>query len=101
MGLVTKIGLWLDKRFPEKVSAEEVWSNISKLSEVCAEAKSLGSSAHSEIADLKERLSKVEALNAQMADQIKSVRDFAQIKSRVVPSAPNGQLLKTPPGIAR
>lgn len=38
MGVITRIGLWLDKHFPEKISADEFVGQVAELSKAAKEA---------------------------------------------------------------
>lgn len=96
MGRLTKIGLWLDKRFPEKLPADEVYRKLESLKSNAELALSLAQQYREEVVKIAVQVEK-------LAGEVKSVRDFAQIKARVVPSAPSSPFAmpKTPPGIAR
>ncbi len=41
MGIVTRIGKWLDARFPEKISAEEVYKSLAAYQSLAGEIMAL------------------------------------------------------------
>lgn len=96
MGIISRIGRWLDSRFPEKISAEEVYKSLTAYARLDAQITSFemrldqigqklqafengAQSFDKELKDVKDELNKVKAIQGVINRQ------------RVAPVMPSGE----------
>jgi flagellar capping protein FliD len=88
MGLITRLGRWLDSRFPEKISAEEVIKSMT----AWASIETLLMNLERRVAGIDDRLSRIErglpdTLNqvAGLKDDMNKTKAFLQQRQMVKP----------------
>lgn len=74
MGIVSRVGRWLDKHFPEKMSVEEVETKITRMADYLV-------SMDKALMELKARLVVLEKSNAQLETVSELKDDMNKIKA--------------------
>ena len=91
MGLITRIGLWLDHRFPEKMTADEVRGHFEQSVKAYSDHQEQIVAIRQSVSGLIERIRSIESTEStlhtelsRLSSEINTIKTITNIKSRVV-----------------
>ena len=86
MNLITKIGLWFDRRFPEKISAEEAYNLFEGQQALMGLIKSTSDDHDVLLKQLHGKIQTLESDNDKLKVEIEKVKSTLVIRSRTAPN---------------